>query len=132
LGAVVLLVDDLASVLRFYRDVLGFRVSRLDPGPGYRRCEDWAYLEAGEMGLEIRARSVHGDGVPRGRPGRVIPAFEVDDLDATIERLRESGVAAGPPRREPWGSWTRIADPEGNLLEIFSPDPEWWDRRSGG
>jgi RimJ/RimL family protein N-acetyltransferase/predicted enzyme related to lactoylglutathione lyase len=127
LGTVVLFVDDLGAVLPFYRDLLGFRVSRIDPGPGYHRCVDWAYLEAGPAGLELRDRAVHGG--PASNGGSVVPAFEVADLDDTAERLRESGVEVEEIRRERWGSWTRLADPEGNPLELHAPDREWWERQ---
>jgi len=127
-GALVLFVDDLAPTLHFYRDLLGFSERPLDPGPGYRRGEDWAFLDAGPIGLEFRSRKVHGDAAARAGGG-AMPAFEVDDIADTVVRLAESGVTTEPVVREAWGSWTRLVDPEGNRVEIYEADPEWWGER---
>lgn len=50
--------------------------------------------------------------------------YLVDDLDAEIERLRSAGlsfrsdVVAGPGGRQ-----VLLADPTGNLVELFTPAP---------
>ncbi len=128
LGSLVVFVDDLASMLHFYRDLLGLAERRVDPGPGYRRDEDWALLDAGSISLEFRSRKVHGDAAARAGGG-AMPAFEVDDLADTIVRLAESGVTTEAVTGEAWGAWTRLVDPEGNRVELYQPDPDWWNDR---
>lgn len=46
-------------------------------------------------------------------------SFAVDDVDATCEALRRSGVEFElPPRDYYWGRSAYLRDPEGRLLEI--------------
>jgi predicted enzyme related to lactoylglutathione lyase len=53
--------------------------------------------------------------------------FRVDDLDALIGQLKSSGIAV--ETRAEWdtpetGRFARIADPEGNQIELWQPPPE--------
>ena len=57
-----------------------------------------------------------------------MPAFEVLDLADTVVRLAESGVTTEPVVREAWGAWTRLVDPEGNRVEVYETDSDWWQR----
>ena len=51
-----------------------------------------------------------------GGAGSVVIAFAVEDLDATVARLREHGVEPLYPRRDPgWTQMTAVRDPDGNL-----------------
>jgi uncharacterized glyoxalase superfamily protein PhnB len=49
--------------------------------------------------------------------------FLVDDVDAEYERIAALGVDwIMPPTNQPWGTRAMIfADPEGNLVNVFSP-----------
>lgn len=60
-----------------------------------------------------------------GKPGRrcgYVLDFLVDDVDAEYERISALGVDwVMPPTNQPWGSRAMIfADPEGNLINVFS------------
>lgn len=51
--------------------------------------------------------------------------FRVDDLDALIARLKAAGIAV-ETRPDEWdtsetGRFARIADPEGNQIELWQP-----------
>ncbi len=53
--------------------------------------------------------------------------FRVDDLDALLARLKAAGIAA-ETRPDEWdtpetGRFARIADPEGNPIELWEPPP---------
>src|SRR5690606_22727818 len=53
--------------------------------------------------------------------------FRVDDLDALLAKLRDAGIAA-ETRPDEWdtpetGRFARIADPEGNPIELWEPPP---------
>jgi predicted enzyme related to lactoylglutathione lyase len=48
----------------------------------------------------------------------------VDDLDAEIDRLRAAGLTfRSDPVSGPGGRQILLADPAGNLIELFQPAP---------
>ena len=50
--------------------------------------------------------------------------FRVDDLDALLAQLTESGVRIDPKRDDaPYGKFAWIWDPEGNRVELWQPPP---------
>jgi predicted enzyme related to lactoylglutathione lyase len=63
-------------------------------------------------------------GNPCRRSGFVLD-FLVDDVDAEYERIAALGVDwVMPPTSQPWGCRAMIfADPEGNLINVFSRPP---------
>lgn len=120
-------VGDLAAMVAFYRDVLGFEIEWDGQGP---------YAEFKNEGVRLsmfeRARLPALLGQPPSFPEGLNGTFELAidfptsaDADRAFERI----VAAGgrpvyAPRDEPWGMRSSmIADPEGNLVEIGS-----WNR----
>ncbi|MCW4020815.1 MAG: VOC family protein, partial [Candidatus Bathyarchaeota archaeon] len=61
---------------------------------------------------------------------RMVLIFGVDNLDATVGKLRERGArfVTEPKDNPDWGIRTaHLRDPDGNLIEINSPMPtnEW-------
>ena len=55
-------------------------------------------------------------------PGRNRVHLIVDDLDAEIERLRRAGLSFRSDVVEgPGGRQILLADPAGNLIELFTP-----------
>ncbi len=115
------IVNDVAACLPFYPDGLGFTVD-MNPAPGF------AMLSHGELRLLLNRPGAGGAGqaMPDGRvpePGgwnRI--QLEVDDLAATVERLRGMGyrfrneVVAGNG-----GKQILLDDPSGNPIELFQP-----------
>jgi predicted enzyme related to lactoylglutathione lyase len=50
--------------------------------------------------------------------------FRVDNLDALLAQLAESGVRIDPKRDDaPYGKFAWIWDPEGNRVELWQPLP---------
>ena len=120
-------VADIAAMVAFYRDALGFEIEWDGNGP---------YAEFKHEGVRFSMYSRQA--LPRllgrtpGFPGGLNGTFELaidlpraEDVDQEFARV----VAAGgqpvyAPRDEPWGMRSSmIADPEGNLIEIGS-----WNR----
>ena len=108
IATVWLPVTDMARAVSFYRDDLGLEVVDHDG--------DWSEVTAGDQRIGLNeGESPAGDG------GAVI-AFGVDDLDATVDSLKESGVEFTDEVSEhPWGRIAPFKDPDGNDLQLYAP-----------
>ena len=118
-----LLVKDYKTTFIFYRDALG-----LTPASG---SEDDVYAEfQADGGLLALFQSDLMDAVvgaspssPDGRD-RAVLVFEVSQVDETVGQLQSKGVSflTLPEDRAEWGIRTaHLRDPEGNLIEVYSP-----------
>jgi catechol 2,3-dioxygenase-like lactoylglutathione lyase family enzyme len=109
---VTVLVTDLDTSVRFYRDVLGF--FEIDSGPGS------AVLASGDTRLVLRSVRELSPTTSR----RIHLNLEVGDLEAVHRELREAGVefVHGPRpvnrggRLELWGA--SLHDPDGHNIAI--------------
>jgi methylmalonyl-CoA/ethylmalonyl-CoA epimerase len=85
-------VEDLASSLPFFRDVLGLPEVSLDDADG----ASIAGFTAGESLVELLEASDPDSPIARfvakRGPGIHHICFSVDDLDATLERCRRAGI----------------------------------------
>ena len=112
------LVDDVQAAVDFYTTHLGFTVNT-NAAPAF------ADVVRGPLRLLLSgpassgARATPDDAAVAGR-NRIHLTF--DDLDAEIVRLRGAGlpfrsnVVSGPGGRQ-----ILLADPDGNLIELFQP-----------
>ena len=111
-------VDDVQAAVDFYTTHFGFDLN-MSAAPAF------ADVRRGPLRLLLSgppssgARSTPGD---HGGAGRNRVLLVVDDLDAEIARLR----AADLPFRSdlitgPGGRQILLADPDGNLIELFQP-----------
>jgi len=112
------IVDDVPAAVDFYTTHLGFTL-------GTAHLPAFADVFRGRLRLLLSgpgssgARATPPDAATAGR-NRI--HLIVDDLDAEIERLRGAGltfrsdVVAGPG-----GHQILLADPAGNLVELFTP-----------
>ena len=122
-----LLVNDMAGMIRFYRDVLGFEIREAEDTENVYLVKDGTlFLLYGRKDFE--RMTGRGYEYVRGLNGHFEIALYVDtfaEVDAAFRRAVELGAApVMEPVTEPWGQRTcYIADPEGNLIEIGS-----WDR----
>jgi catechol 2,3-dioxygenase-like lactoylglutathione lyase family enzyme len=120
MAAVRYLVDDVDAAIAFYTSHLGFELERR-MGP--------AFAIVGRDGITLwlsGPQSSAARPMPDGRspePGgwnRLV--LELHDLEATVERLREAGLAF---RNEivsgPGGEQILLDDPAGNPVELFQP-----------
>lgn len=120
-----LLVNDFAASVRFWHGLLRLNMTYSDESMGY------AYFETGSTtGIELYQRdsfaSALGEVTPTAAPtGRqTVLTFGVDDVDTTYADLVKHGASAvsGPHDRPEWRARTaHISDPDGNLVELYSP-----------
>ncbi len=55
--------------------------------------------------------------------------YQVEDLDAVLEALRDEGVTIDPKREDhEYGRFAWIMDPEGNRIELWEPPKASGDR----
>jgi catechol 2,3-dioxygenase-like lactoylglutathione lyase family enzyme len=112
------LVDDVQAAIEFYTEHLGFQLN-MSAAPAF------ADVVRGPLRLLLSgpassgARATPSDATS---PGRNRIHLIVDDLDTEIDRLRGSGLqfrselVSGPGGRQ-----VLLADPAGNLIELFQP-----------
>ena len=121
-----LLVDDMAKMIRFYRDVLGFEIKEAeDTSNVYLIKDDTLFLLYGRKDFEEMTSRKYE--YIKGLNGHFEIALYVDtfeEVDVEYKKAIEKGaVSVLEPTIEPWGQRTcYIADPEGNLIEIGSFD----------
>jgi catechol 2,3-dioxygenase-like lactoylglutathione lyase family enzyme len=117
-------VQNMDDAVRFYTRHLGFE-EELRPNPAF------AMLYRGDLRLLLSAPSSHA--LPDGTlptPGgwnRIL--IQVDDLDASIEALRQAGVRF--VQDIPSGYAVRqvlLEDPSGNPIELFEPARGYYAR----
>jgi len=112
------LVDDVQAAVDFYTGHLGFRLNT-SAAPAFADVVrgPLRLLLSGAASSGARATPPDLTG-----PGRNRIHLIVDDLDAEIGRLRDAGVAVrSDPISGPGGRQTLVADPAGNLIELFQP-----------
>jgi catechol 2,3-dioxygenase-like lactoylglutathione lyase family enzyme len=119
-----LFVEDMAAMIRFYRDVLGFEIKETkDSSNVYLVKDGTLFLLYGRKDFENMTSRKYD--YVKGLNGHFELALYVDTFDevnATYERVIKQGATSVlAPTTEPWGQRTcYIADPEGNLIEIGS------------
>jgi predicted enzyme related to lactoylglutathione lyase len=120
LAAVRYLIDDVPAAADFYTTHFGFTVA-FDTSPAF------ADVRRGPLRLLLSgpatsgARATPDDAATAGR-SRI--QLAVDDLDAEIDRLRTAGLTfRSDPVSGPGGRQILVADPAGNLIELFQPAP---------
>ena len=118
-------VHDPDAALGFYRDALGLEVRNDVAYDGFR----WVTVGTPGQDIDIVLFQPHGgrsqaEGdallalVTQGSLQAAI--FRTDDLDATFEALRASGVEVlQEPASQPWGARDcAVRDPSGNLVRV--------------
>lgn len=120
-------VEDMAAMIRFYRDVLGFEIKEAEDTSNVYLVKDGTlFLFYGRKDFETMTSRKYE--YVKGLNGHFELALYVDtfdEVDATYNRVIDQGATSVlAPTTEPWGQRTcYIADPEGNLIEIGS-----WDK----
>jgi predicted enzyme related to lactoylglutathione lyase len=107
----ILRVADLTASLRFYQNVLGFKLDwgGDDTYPGYASVS------------RSRASVMLSEG-GQGNPGTWV-WFGVDDVRPLYEQYKASGATIlMPPTNFPWALEFRVQDPDGHVLR-FGSDP---------
>jgi catechol 2,3-dioxygenase-like lactoylglutathione lyase family enzyme len=120
-------VRDLARMVAFYRDVLGFLIEWDGKGP-YAEFKHEGVRFSMYKRSELPALLGAEPSYPAGLNGTFELAIDLPhfaDVDGEFAKLLAAGAKpVYQPRDEPWGMRSSmIADPEGNLIEIGS-----WNR----
>lgn len=117
-------VNDMATMVRFYRDVLGFEITEGEDAVNVYLVKDGTLFMLYERKNFEKMTSRKYEYL-KGINGHYEIALYVDtfeEVDAQYARV--TALGAQPilePTTEPWGQRTcYIADPEGNLIEIGS------------
>ena len=116
------IVDDVDAAVDFYTSKFQFEVA-MHPGPGF------AMLRRNELRLLLNSPGGGGGaGQTLADGSRPEPGgwnrfqLEVDDLDDAVAGLRRAGVdLRGDVISGRGGRQALIADPAGNLVELFEP-----------
>jgi glyoxylase I family protein len=110
-------ISDVDGAIRFYTERLGFTLDM-------RSGDVFARISRGHLHLLLSGPGSSGSRpMPDGRPqtpggwNRIV--LDVDDLEATIGRLRAAGTRfRNEIERGPGGSQIQIEDPDGNPIEL--------------
>lgn len=119
-----LFVNDMPTMVRFYRDVLGFEITEGENAVNVYLIKDGTLFMLYERKNFEKMTSRKYEYL-KGLNGHFEIALYVDtfdEVDLTYAKTLEKGARAVlEPTTEPWGQRTcYIADPEGNLIEIGS------------
>lgn len=118
-----LLVKDFKTSFLFYRDVLGLSPSFGDENDVYTEFQTGGALLALFQG-SLMAAATGGDQPTTDGRDKSVLVFEVADVDEAVGQLEAKGVVfqTRPEDRPDWGIRTaHLRDPEGNLVEVYSP-----------
>ena len=123
-------VNDMGTMVRFYRDVLGFEIKEDEETSNVYLIKDGTLFMLYRRS-DFEKMTDHKFEYVKGLNGHSEIALYVDtfeEVDLAFEKAVKNGATPVlEPELEPWGQRTcYIADPEGNLIEIGS-----WNRPYG-
>jgi lactoylglutathione lyase len=124
-GLVNLYTRDIEAGILFYRDLLGFEETFRTPTEGTPEHVEFT-LNGFSVGLGTveAARRVHGVDASPGSPAMVVVVW-TDDVDHAFADLSAAGT---PVVQQPHSTGNNcsalLRDPDGNLVEIVSKQPE--------
>jgi predicted enzyme related to lactoylglutathione lyase len=109
-------VSNQDRALAFYTDQLGFRIHTDKPFDDKQRWIELS-IPGADTGVVLFTPKGHEDRIG-GFSGI---SFHCQDLQKTYDELVAKGVEfAGPPKKEPWGSFVMLKDPDGNQFVLSS------------
>ncbi|MDE6252286.1 MAG: VOC family protein [Lachnospiraceae bacterium] len=119
-----LFVNDMATMVRFYRDVLGFEIKEGEDAVNVYLIKDGTLFMLYERKNFEKMTNIKYEYL-KNLNGHFEIALYVDtfeEVDAEYTKaINKGAVSVLEPTTEPWGQRTcYIADPEGNLIEIGS------------
>jgi methylmalonyl-CoA/ethylmalonyl-CoA epimerase len=91
---IAIVVDDLDSALKFWRDALGLQLDHIKNVPEQKASV--AFLPSGESEVELVTPTIDDSGIARylakRGPGLHHVCFEVDDIQSILMDLRAKGI----------------------------------------
>ncbi|MBN2403037.1 MAG: VOC family protein [Spirochaetes bacterium] len=117
-------VKDMAAMIRFYRDVLGFEIKEDESTTNVYLQKDgtlFLFYRRTDFEKMTNYKFNYADKIN----GHFEIALDVDNYEAVDETFRrviqQGAIPVLEPTTEPWGQRTcYVSDPEGNLVEIGS------------
>jgi predicted enzyme related to lactoylglutathione lyase len=111
-------VTDMARARRFYEETLDLRLTR-------REAREFEWVEYDLDGGTFALTNLTEGGAPSADAGGSI-AFEVQNVDETVEQLRAKGVRVKlEPLSTPVCRLAVILDSEGNALTLHQATQSW-------
>ena len=108
-------VSDQARSLDFFTEKLGFKIVTDQPFDDKQR---WIELRIGNSESRLVLFT------PPGQEDRIGGFFNgslaCDDCEATYRQLKARGVEVSEPKKEPWGTYMIVKDPDGNQFVVGS------------
>ena len=99
------------EMVAFFRDVMGMRPIRDEPGSAGFQMTDGTNMELYELAEEFHAFFTTGP----------VVGFQVDDVDASRATMEAAGIEfIGPVQRKGKTSWNHFRAPDGTVFEILS------------
>jgi predicted enzyme related to lactoylglutathione lyase len=128
-ASVRIITDDLDAMVEFYEKVTGVSADRLAPVFAEFRFPS-ATLALGHT----KTAELFNNAAQPARNQTAIIEFVVDDVDAEYRRLKPLvSEWVQEPTLMPWGNRSILfRDPEGNLVNLFTPATEDAVRRFSG
>jgi predicted enzyme related to lactoylglutathione lyase len=107
-------VKDQTRALNFYTEKLGFTIITDQPFDGKQR---WIELRIPRAETRVVLFTPEGH---EDRVGSFVGvSFDCDDLEKTYAELAAAGVSFdGPLQRQPWGTFVKLIDSEGNTFVV--------------
>jgi len=107
--------SDQDRALAFWTEKVGFRVATDQP-MGKQR-----WIELAIPGAETRIVLFTPDGHEDRIGSFFNGSFACDDVDYTYKQMSEKGVEfVSKPDKQPWGTFAKFKDPDGNLFVLAS------------
>ncbi|MDF2512678.1 MAG: Glyoxalase/bleomycin resistance protein/dioxygenase [Herbinix sp.] len=120
-------VKDMATMVHFYKDVLGFEIKEDENTSNvYLEKDGTLFLLYGRTDFEkMTKRSYEYINSINGHYEIALSVENYAEVDTAYETVISKGATSIlEPTTEPWGQRTcYVADPEGNLIEIGSFNP---------
>jgi predicted enzyme related to lactoylglutathione lyase len=107
-------VRDQNRALEFYTEKLGFTIITDQP---FNEKQRWIELRVPKAETRVVLFTPEGQ---EDRIGTFSPAvFACDNVEQTYEELKKRGVDFdGPPEQQPWGTFAKFKDSEGNQFVL--------------
>lgn len=107
--------SDQDRALAFWTEQMGFMVATDQPMGDQRWIE--LTIPGAETGIVLFTPEGHADRIGTFFNG----SFQCDDVDYSYQQLLKRGVAfTGPPEKQPWGTFAKFVDPDGNTFVLSS------------
>lgn len=122
---VAILVSDLKKATNFYSYVLGIPViTQSDQGAEFRTEGVTLAVKPRRSLDQAQGRAIDQAQAKQAvGTGSALITFQVADLDVVFTEAKRRGAKViAPPRTVDAGRMARLADPEGNIVELFEPE----------